>query len=169
MSIVNLKEPSDDFLRFLDLIVKDVTKIAEDQHNVGAFTGFNVILASCFQTMTGINPFSSVEKEIVLPTTILEWAKSQAKPRKFKKIRTISEDLIQIVQIMADGLRRSIENDGASFGFVLAMNAGLARAYYSWSGIDLLADVGDPMLNKKLIDWAWSYRVVERETKVVKL
>lgn len=161
-----IKEPSADFLHFVDLLIKDVIKIAEQQHNVGAFTAVNYVLSQCYRTMTGVDPFNLIMP--VGPDKILEWAKDVTTGRKRKYFREISEDLIQIIQLTAKNLDVAVHQDGASFGYVLGLLVALSRAYYVVNKVDILPNVATNMdeTTKKLIDWAWSFRISERLTPI---
>lgn len=163
-----IKELATDFVQFVDLLVKDATKIAEMQHNVGAFTSVNLVLACCYMTMTGVDPLNKFAP--VTPDKVLEWAKS-IQPESHRRIKwhkgEVSEDMVQIIQILAVDLDKAVNKDGASFGFVIGLVVALGRAYYVVNGVDLLVNANDVETHKKLINWAWSFRVVERETKVI--
>lgn len=164
--IMNLKEPSLDFRIFLSFLVRDARAIAEKGHSTGAFTAVNSVLALSFQTITGRDPFSQLMP--ITPDKVLEWAVDNIGILpKFKAVIEPSEDLVQIIQIMAISLDKAVNLTGASFGFIAGLVGCIGRAYYIVSGVDLLSNATFEEANKKLINWAWGFRVVERKTKIV--
>lgn len=165
---MNLKDPSLDFRFFLNHIVNDSKVIAEKGHLTGAFTAVGTVLALSYQTITGVDPFNILSP--ISPDKVLIWAVDVVGILpKFKPCFEPSEDLVQIIQIMAVALAKAINLSGSSFSFIIGMVACLGRAYYVVNGIDILANTRHEESYKKLIMWAWSFRVVERETKVERL
>jgi hypothetical protein len=163
---MNLKEPSLDFRFFLDLVVKDSKELAEKGHSTGAFTADASVMSLAYQTITGRDPFSPIIP--IKPDVVLAWAKDTIGILpKFKPCVEPSEDLIQMIQIMAIALDKAVNLTGASFPFVAGLLVAMGRAYYVVSGLDLLGNIKFEEAEKRLIHWAWSFRVIERQTKVV--
>lgn len=141
-----IKLPSEPFSKWLEYLVKDVINLAEAGGNTAAFASLNLILAEAYTYIKGEDGIA------VSPQIVLDWAKTQIRVTAIPKYNyELTEDLTILIKSMSSHLITAIKS-GASYGFIIAIEVALARAY-------LVVEGQDPLSNSNrrgdLIKWAW--------------